>query len=130
MDTVRSSVKKTGRAVVVHEGVNAFGVGAEVSSRIHESLFRELKAPVARVASNDSPVPYAPPHEVFKGHGGAFRILRRPCGEGAGDGAAAEPGRQRFAAHPVRPRLCPHPPAAWPADPAVGRTLVARKSGV
>jgi acetoin:2,6-dichlorophenolindophenol oxidoreductase subunit beta len=59
MDTVLSSVKKTGRAVVVHEAVKSFGVGAEVSSRIHESLFKELKAPVQRVASHDSPVPFA-----------------------------------------------------------------------
>jgi pyruvate dehydrogenase E1 component beta subunit len=58
-DTILSSVKKTGRAVVVHEAVRSFGVGAEVSSRIHESLFRELKAPVQRVASHDSPVPFA-----------------------------------------------------------------------
>ena len=59
MDTILTSVKKTGRAVVVHEAVKSFGVGAEVSSRIHESLFRELKAPVQRVASQDSPVPFA-----------------------------------------------------------------------
>jgi pyruvate dehydrogenase E1 component beta subunit len=58
-DTILTSVKKTGRAVVVHEAVRSFGVGAEVSSRIHESLFRELKAPVQRVASQDSPVPFA-----------------------------------------------------------------------
>jgi pyruvate dehydrogenase E1 component beta subunit len=58
-DTILTSVKKTGRAVVVHEAVMSFGVGAEVSSRIHESLFRELKAPVQRVASQDSPVPFA-----------------------------------------------------------------------
>jgi pyruvate dehydrogenase E1 component beta subunit len=58
-DTILSSVKKTGRAVVVHEAVRSFGVGAEVSARIHESLFKELKAPVQRVASNDSPVPFA-----------------------------------------------------------------------
>lgn len=64
MDTILGSVKKTGRAVVVHEAVKSFGVGAEVSSRIHEALFRELKAPVARVGSNDSPVPYAPPLEA------------------------------------------------------------------
>ncbi|HET8880881.1 MAG TPA: pyruvate dehydrogenase complex E1 component subunit beta [Solimonas sp.] len=64
MDTVLTSVKKTGRAVVVHEAVKSFGVGAEVSSRIHEALFRELKAPVERVASADSPVPYAPPLEA------------------------------------------------------------------
>ena len=59
MDTILTSVKKTGRAVVVHEAVKSFGVGAEVSSRIHETLFRELKAPVQRVASQDSPVPFA-----------------------------------------------------------------------
>ena len=59
MDTVLTSVKKTGRAVVVHEAVRSFGVGAEVSARIHESLFRQLKAPVERVASQDAPVPFA-----------------------------------------------------------------------
>lgn len=59
METVLTSVQKTGRAVVVHEAVRSFGVGAEVSSRIHEALFRELKAPVQRVASKDTPVPFA-----------------------------------------------------------------------
>jgi len=59
MDTVLTSVAKTGRAVVVHEAVKSFGVGAEVSSRIHEALFRQLKAPVERVASQDTPVPFA-----------------------------------------------------------------------
>jgi acetoin:2,6-dichlorophenolindophenol oxidoreductase subunit beta len=59
MDTILTSVRKTGRAVIVHEAVKSFGVGAEVSARIHESLFRELKAPVGRVASQDSPVPFA-----------------------------------------------------------------------
>ena len=58
-DAILTSVKKTGRAVVVHEACRSFGVGAEVSSLIHESLFRELKAPVQRVASKDSPVPFA-----------------------------------------------------------------------
>jgi pyruvate dehydrogenase E1 component beta subunit len=58
-DTILTSVKKTGRAVIVHEAVRSFGVGAEVSARIHEALFRELKAPVQRVASKDSPVPFA-----------------------------------------------------------------------
>lgn len=59
MDTILTSVRKTGRAVVVHEAVKSFGVGAEVSSRIHEALFRELKGPVQRVASVDCPVPFA-----------------------------------------------------------------------
>jgi acetoin:2,6-dichlorophenolindophenol oxidoreductase subunit beta len=46
--TVLTSVAKTKRAVIVHEAVKEFGVGAEVSSRIHEELFSDLKAPVQR----------------------------------------------------------------------------------
>lgn len=59
MDTVLASVDKTGRVVIVHEACRSFGLGAELSSRIHEALFKQLKAPVERVASQDTPVPYA-----------------------------------------------------------------------
>lgn len=61
--TVLESVAKTGRAVIVHEAVKAFGVGAEISSRIHEELFGQLKSPVKRVGSKYSPVPFSPPLE-------------------------------------------------------------------
>jgi acetoin:2,6-dichlorophenolindophenol oxidoreductase subunit beta len=60
MDMVLASVARTKRAVVVHESVGPFGVGAEVSSRIHEALFGELTAPVQRVASTFTPIPFAP----------------------------------------------------------------------
>ena len=63
-DTVLTSVRKTGRAVVVHEAVKNLGLGAEVSSRIHEALFRDLKAPVQRVASAFCPVPFSKPLEA------------------------------------------------------------------
>lgn len=56
---VLASVARTRRAVVVHEAVRAFGVGAEVSSRIHEELFSTLRAPVARVGSAFAPVPFS-----------------------------------------------------------------------
>lgn len=59
MDTVLTSVAKTGRAVIVHEAVKSFGVGAEISARINEALFGRLKAGVRRVASKDTPVPFA-----------------------------------------------------------------------
>ncbi len=59
-EAVLASVAKTRRAVVVHEAVRKFGVGAEISSLIHERLFRELKAPVARVGSAYAPVPFSP----------------------------------------------------------------------
>jgi acetoin:2,6-dichlorophenolindophenol oxidoreductase subunit beta len=61
--TVLSSVARTRRAVVVHEAVKAFGVSAEVSSRIHEELFSDLHAPVGRVASQFCPVPFSKPLE-------------------------------------------------------------------
>ncbi|MEO9468386.1 alpha-ketoacid dehydrogenase subunit beta [Parasphingorhabdus sp.] len=59
-ETVLQSVGKTKAAVVVHEAVKNFGTGAEVSSRIHEELFSELRAPVGRVGSGYAPVPFSP----------------------------------------------------------------------
>lgn len=58
-ETVLTSVRKTGRAVVLHEAVKAYGTGAEMSSRIHEALFNELEAPVQRVGGTFSAVPMA-----------------------------------------------------------------------
>ena len=48
--TVLDSVKKTGRAVVVHESMVNYGVGAEVSATIQDGAFLRLEAPVKRVA--------------------------------------------------------------------------------
>ena len=62
-ETILTSVAKTRRAVVVHESVKPFGVGAELSSVIHENLFGDLKAPVQRVGSNFQPVPFSKPLE-------------------------------------------------------------------
>jgi pyruvate/2-oxoglutarate/acetoin dehydrogenase E1 component len=61
--TVRESVAKTCRAVIVHEAVGQFGVGAEVSARIGEQLHGQLAAPVARVTSANTPVPFSRPLE-------------------------------------------------------------------
>jgi pyruvate dehydrogenase E1 component beta subunit len=58
-DTIIKSVNKTGRAVIAHEAVRSFGVGAEVTARIQEHCFNALKAPVLRVASKDVAVPFA-----------------------------------------------------------------------
>jgi pyruvate dehydrogenase E1 component beta subunit len=61
MDTesIVASVKKTGRAVVVEEGWQQSGVGAEVAARIMAHAFDYLDAPVARVSGKDVPMPYA-----------------------------------------------------------------------
>jgi pyruvate dehydrogenase E1 component beta subunit len=58
-ETIVASVKKTGRAVVVEEGWQQSGVGAEVAARIMEHAFDYLDAPVARVSGKDVPMPYA-----------------------------------------------------------------------
>jgi pyruvate dehydrogenase E1 component beta subunit len=58
-ETVVASVKKTGRCVVVEEGWQQSGVGAEVSARIMENAFDYLDAPVARVSGKNVPMPYA-----------------------------------------------------------------------
>ncbi len=58
LNTVLTSVRKTGRAVIVHPAVEFCGFGAELSSKIHEELFAELKAPVARVGARYTPIPF------------------------------------------------------------------------
>jgi len=58
-DAVLGSVARTRRCVVAEEGWRTIGVGAEIGSRIHETLFYELDAPVQRVAAADVPTPYA-----------------------------------------------------------------------
>lgn len=59
-ETVSESVKKTGRVLILHEDTLTGGIGAEISAWITESCFRFLDAPVIRVASLDTPVPFAP----------------------------------------------------------------------
>jgi pyruvate/2-oxoglutarate/acetoin dehydrogenase E1 component len=58
-ETVYASIARTHRAVVVHEAVQAFGVGAEIAARIGEDVFDELDAPVLRVGAPFMPVPFA-----------------------------------------------------------------------
>ena len=57
MPTVRASVEKTGRLVVVHEAPVFLGMGAEVAARVTEQCFYFLEAPVLRVGGFDTPYP-------------------------------------------------------------------------
>jgi pyruvate/2-oxoglutarate/acetoin dehydrogenase E1 component len=54
-ETILASVRKTGRAVVVHEAAGPCGVGAEVAALIAEKAFSSLKAPVLRLTGPDAP---------------------------------------------------------------------------
>ena len=59
MTTVLDSVRRTGRAVIVHEAQGNLGLGAEVAARIQEQAFYSLEAPVLRVTGYDTPYPPA-----------------------------------------------------------------------
>jgi pyruvate dehydrogenase E1 component beta subunit len=57
MPTLRASVEKTGRLVVVHEAPVFGGLGAEIAARVTEQCFYALEAPVMRVGGFDTPYP-------------------------------------------------------------------------
>ena len=57
--TIEKSIRKTHRALILHEDTLTGGIGGEIAARIGEALFAELDAPVMRVASLDTPVPFA-----------------------------------------------------------------------
>ena len=59
-DTVFQSVKKTGRALVLHEATDLGGIGADLASKIQEACFQWLDAPVKRLSADNTPVPFAP----------------------------------------------------------------------
>lgn len=64
-DAIKKSVAKTGRLVVAQEGPKCGGWAAEISAMINEDVFEYLSAPIKRVTSLDSPVPYSPALEDY-----------------------------------------------------------------
>lgn len=63
--TILESVRRTGRAIVVHEAVGTLGLGAEIAARIQQHCFYSLDAPVLRVTGYDLPYP---PSRVEEGY--------------------------------------------------------------
>ncbi|WP_156002480.1 alpha-ketoacid dehydrogenase subunit beta [Streptomonospora sp. PA3] len=72
-ETVTASVRRTGRALVVHEAPGFAGYGGEVAARVTEQCFHYLEAPVLRVCGLD--IPYPPPHLEEHHLPGVDRIL-------------------------------------------------------
>jgi Pyruvate/2-oxoglutarate dehydrogenase complex, dehydrogenase (E1) component, eukaryotic type, beta subunit len=59
IDSIITSVKKTGRVVIVHDAPKTLGLGAEISALIAERAIEYLAAPILRVTGFDTPFPYA-----------------------------------------------------------------------
>jgi 2-oxoisovalerate dehydrogenase E1 component beta subunit len=62
---ILDSVKKTSRALILHEASQTGGIGGEIAALISAEAFEWLDAPVLRLASIDTPVPYSPPLEDY-----------------------------------------------------------------
>jgi pyruvate/2-oxoglutarate/acetoin dehydrogenase E1 component len=63
IDTLGESVRRTGRAVIVHEAVRSGGFGAELCAQVQSAAFECLEAPIERVGAPFTPVPASPPLE-------------------------------------------------------------------
>jgi pyruvate/2-oxoglutarate/acetoin dehydrogenase E1 component len=59
MDTIRKSLERTNKLIILDESTKSGGVGATVSSSVSEDMFDLLDAPVMRLSMDDTPVPYA-----------------------------------------------------------------------
>ncbi|MBI3651603.1 MAG: alpha-ketoacid dehydrogenase subunit beta [Acidobacteria bacterium] len=64
-EAVCETVKKTSKIMILHEATRTGGMAGELTAVINEEVFEYLDAPVVRVTSIDTPVPYAPPLEEF-----------------------------------------------------------------
>ena len=64
-ESILRSVRKTSRALILHEASLTGGIGGEIAAIISAEAFEWLDAPVVRVASIDTPVPYSPPLEDY-----------------------------------------------------------------
>ena len=63
--TIRTSVAKTGKALIVHEARKTGGIGGEIAARIAEELFEDLDGPVMRLAAKDTHNAFAAPMEDY-----------------------------------------------------------------
>jgi 2-oxoisovalerate dehydrogenase E1 component beta subunit len=67
VDTICTSVRRTGRCLIAHEATRFSGFGAELSATVQEECFWDLEAPIQRVAGWDTPYPHAFEWEYFPG---------------------------------------------------------------
>ena len=81
IETIKASVQKTGRCVVVHEATRTCGFGAELTAQVQEACFYHLEAPIQRVTGWDTPYPHAQEWDYFPGPARVGAALRRAMEE-------------------------------------------------
>lgn len=64
-EAIAKTVKKTNRVIILHEDTKTGGIAGEIAAVINELAFDDLDAPITRIASPDTPVPFSPPLEKF-----------------------------------------------------------------
>jgi len=64
-EAIAATVKKSNRVIILHEDTKTGGIAGEIAAIINEFAFDDLDAPITRIASLDTPVPFSPPLEKF-----------------------------------------------------------------
>ncbi|MGH7152852.1 MAG: alpha-ketoacid dehydrogenase subunit beta, partial [Acetobacteraceae bacterium] len=82
IDTIVTSVTKTGRCVIVHEATRTSGFGAELAALVQEHCFYSLEAPIVRVTGWDTPYPHSLEWRYFPDPDRVAKGLRRAMEEG------------------------------------------------
>ena len=82
VETLTTSVNKTGRCLVVHEATRFAGYGAELTARIQKDCFYNLEAPIGRIAGWDTPSPHAFEWQYFPGKKRVANGIRKMMEEG------------------------------------------------
>jgi 2-oxoisovalerate dehydrogenase E1 component beta subunit len=77
IDTIVTSVAKTGRCVILHEATRTSGYGAELAALVQEHCFYHLEAPIERVTGFDTPYPHALEWEYFPTPTRIIKSMRR-----------------------------------------------------
>jgi 2-oxoisovalerate dehydrogenase E1 component beta subunit len=77
IETIKASIEKTGRCVIVHEATRTSGYGAELTALVQEHCFYHLEAPIERVAGWDTPYPHAFEWQYFPGPNRVAAAMRR-----------------------------------------------------
>ncbi len=77
LETIKRSVEKTGRCIVVHEATRTSGFGGELIAEVQEACFWHLKSPLQRIAGWDAPYPHAAEWDYFPSQSRVVRALQK-----------------------------------------------------